>query len=160
MILVSSCLAGLNVRYNGTNSLDSKINKLVETNQAVTICPELLGGFSTPREPAEIIGGDGDDVLDKKAKVVDKSGKDVTELYIKGAYATLEKAKKLNVTIVVLKENSPSCGSSFIYNGQFKGKKMIGNGVTTALLKRNGLQVISEEQLADQFFSLSDNKPF
>lgn len=94
MILVSSCLAGLEVRYNGTHSLNSKIRKLVEENKAITICPELLGGFSTPREPAEIIGGDGEDVLDGKVKVVQKSGKDVTEIYIKGAYATLEKLKK------------------------------------------------------------------
>ncbi|MEC1525635.1 DUF523 domain-containing protein [Neobacillus niacini] len=152
MILVSSCLAGLEVRYNGTHSLDNRISKLVGEYKAVTICPELLGGFSTPREPAEIVGGDGEDVLDGKAKVVEKSGEDVTELYIKGAYATLEKAKKINATIVVLKENSPSCGSSMIYNGEFKGKKIVGNGVTSALLKRNGLQVISEEQFVENFF--------
>ncbi|MCK1997553.1 DUF523 domain-containing protein [Psychrobacillus psychrodurans] len=149
MILVSSCLAGLEVRYNGTHSLNSKLRKLVEENKAITICPELLGGFSTPREPAEIIGGDGEDVLDGKAKVIEKSGRDVTEIYLKGAYATLEKAKKINATIVVLKENSPSCGSLMIYNGEFKGKKIIGNGVTSALLKRNGLQVISEEQFVE-----------
>ncbi|WP_313798949.1 DUF523 domain-containing protein [Cytobacillus sp.] len=151
MILVSSCLAGLEVRYNGTHSLDHRISKLVGENKAVTICPELLGGFLTPREPAEIVGGDGGDVLDGKAKVVEKSGKDVTELYIKGAYATLEKAKKINATAVVLKENSPSCGSSMIYNGEFKGKKIVGNGVTSALLKRNGLQVLSEEQFIENF---------
>ncbi|WP_223593724.1 DUF523 domain-containing protein [Neobacillus bataviensis] len=152
MILVSSCLAGLDVRYNGTNCLNDKINKLVEENKAITICPELLGGFSTPREPAEIIGGNGEDVLDGNAKVVDKSGKDVTQLYIKGAYSTLEQAIELNATLVVLKENSPSCGSSTIYNGEFSGKKIMGMGVTSALLKRNGLKVISEEQFADTFF--------
>ncbi|MBI0581215.1 DUF523 domain-containing protein [Neobacillus cucumis] len=149
MILVSSCLAGLDVRYNGTNCLNDKISKLVEENKAITICPELLGGFSTPREPAEIIGGNGEDVLDGNAKVVDKSGKDVTQLYIKGAYSTLEQAIELNATLVVLKENSPSCGSSTIYNGEFTGKKIMGLGVTSALLKRNGLKVISEEQFAD-----------
>lgn len=149
MILVSSCLAGLEVRYNGTHCLNEKINKLVEENKAVTICPELLGGLSTPREPAEIVGGDGDDVLDGNAKVIGKSGNDVTEFYIKGAYAALEKAKEINATIVVLKENSPSCGSSMIYNGQFVGQKVAGNGVTSALLKRNGLQVISEEQFME-----------
>lgn len=135
MILVSSCLAGLEVRYNGTHSLNSKIRKLVEENKAITICPELLGGFSTPREPAEIIGGDGEDVLDGKAKVVEKSGKDVTEIYIKGAYATLEKAKIINASIVVLKENSPSCGSLMIYNGEFKGKKIIGMELLLLYLK-------------------------
>jgi uncharacterized protein YbbK (DUF523 family) len=151
MILVSSCLAGLKVRYNCTHSLNNEINKLVEENKAITICPELLGGFSTPREPAEIIGGNGEDVLNGKAKVIEKSGKDVTELYIKGAYATLEKALEINATIVVLKENSPSCGSLKIYNGEFIGKKIEGMGVTSALLKRNGLRVISEEQFAETF---------
>ncbi len=151
MILVSSCLAGLKVRYNGTHSLNNGIAKLVEENKAITICPELLGGFSTPREPAEIIGGNGEDVLNGNAKVIEKSGKDVTELYIKGAYATLNKAKEINATVVVLKEHSPSCGSSMIYNGEFIGKKLEGMGVTSALLKRNGLKVISEEQFAETF---------
>ncbi|WP_397538685.1 DUF523 domain-containing protein [Rummeliibacillus pycnus] len=149
MILVSSCLAGLKVRYNGTHSLDNKIQKLLIENRAITVCPELLGGFSTPREPAEIIGGDGEDVLNGNAKVVEKSGRDVTELYIKGAYLTLKKAQEVCATIIVLKEYSPSCGSSMIYNGEFKEKKMVGNGVTTALLKRNGLRVISEENFTD-----------
>lgn len=149
MILVSSCLAGLKVRYNSTHSLNNGIAKLVEENKAITICPELLGGFSTPREPAEIIGGNGEDVLDGKAKVIEKSGKDVTDLYIKGAYATLNKAKEINATVVVLKEYSPSCGSSMIYNGEFIGQKLEGMGVTSALLKRYGLKVISEEQFAE-----------
>lgn len=147
MILVSSCLAGLEVRYNGTHRLDHRILKLIEENKAIAICPEVLGGFSTPREPAEIIGGDGDDVLDGKAKVVDRLGRDVTELYIKGAYVTLKKAQEVQATAIVLKEYSPSCGSSMIYNGEFNGTKVSGNGVTAALLKRNGCRVISEENL-------------
>ncbi|RDI38023.1 uncharacterized protein DUF523 [Falsibacillus pallidus] len=87
--------------------------------------------------------------MDGKAKVIDKTGKDVTELYIKGANATLRKAKEVKATIIVLKENSPSCGSSAIYNGEFNGKKTAGNGVTTALLRRYALQVISEEQFGE-----------
>ena len=149
MILVSSCLIGLEVRYNGTHCLDKKIRQLLEDNQAINVCPELLGGFSTPREPAEIVGGNGEDVLNGKAKVVEKSGRDVTELYIQGAYATLRKAQEVNATVVILKEFSPSCGSSMIYNGEFKGKKIVGNGVTTALLKRNGIQVVSEERISE-----------
>jgi uncharacterized protein YbbK (DUF523 family) len=149
MILVSSCLAGLEVRYNGTHCLDKKIRQLVEENQAITVCPELLGGFSTPRKPAEIVGGDGADVLDGKAKVVEKSGRDVTELYIKGAYITLKKAQEVGATVVVLKEFSPSCGSTMIYSGEFNGKKIVGNGVTTALLRRNGIEVVSEDRLID-----------
>ncbi|MDQ0971483.1 uncharacterized protein YbbK (DUF523 family) [Neobacillus niacini] len=149
MILVSSCLAGLEVRYNGTHCLNNKISQMIDQKKAITVCPELLGGFSTPREPAEIIGGDGEDVLDGKAKVIEKSGRDVTDLYITGAYITLRKAQEYHTTAVVLKEFSPSCGSSMIYNGEFQGKKIPGNGVTTALLKRNGIRVVSEEGLSE-----------
>lgn len=148
MILVSSCLAGLSVRYNGTHKMDDRVAKLVKENKAVTVCPELLGGLSIPREPAEIIGGSGEDVLDGKAKIVNKSGNDVTEIYIRGAYAALEVAKKVKATLVILKENSPSCGNTMIYNGEFNGRKIAGNGVTAALLKRNGFKVISDEQFA------------
>jgi len=145
MILISSCLAGLKVRYNGTDSLDERIQRLVLENKAVSVCPELMGGFSTPREPAEIVGGDGEDVLDGKARVVERSGRDVTELYLKGAYATLHKALELGATKVILKEYSPSCGSAMIYNGDFNGTKLVGVGVTTALLRRNNIGVFSEE---------------
>ncbi|MEC0089668.1 2-thiouracil desulfurase family protein [Paenibacillus macquariensis] len=149
MILVSSCLAGLPVRYNGTHRIDLRIQKLIEDNKAKMVCPELLGGFSTPREPAEIVGGDGEDVLNGQARVVDKSGQDVTDQYIKGAYDTLKQAQAVHAEIIILKEYSPSCGSSMIYNGTFEGKRIVGNGVTTALLIRNGLRVISEENLSD-----------
>ncbi|MGN7403725.1 DUF523 domain-containing protein, partial [Cytobacillus praedii] len=81
--------------------------------------------------------------------VIEKSGKDVTKLYIKGAYSTLRKAQDVGATVVILKEFSPSCGSTMIYNGEFKGKKIVGNGVTTALLERNGIQVVSEERITD-----------
>ncbi len=148
MILVSSCLAGLQVRYNGTHRLDPRILILIEEKKAISVCPELLGGLSTPREPAEIIGGDGEDVLDGKARVVDRLGRDVTESYMKGAYDTLHKAQEVQATTIVLKEYSPSCGSSMIYNGEFNGTKVVGNGVTAALLKRNGFRVISEEGLS------------
>ncbi|CAH0228136.1 hypothetical protein SRABI96_02607 [Peribacillus sp. Bi96] len=147
MILVSSCLAGLEVRYDGTNSLDDRILELLEERKAISVCPELLGGFSTPREPAEIIGGDGVDVLDGKARVIEKSGRDVTELYIRGAHLTLRKAQEVDATLVILKENSPSCGSAMIYNGEFNGEKRAGNGVTAALLTRHGFTVTSEERL-------------
>lgn len=93
MIIVSSCLAGMKVRYNSTDCLDTSLQKLLDNNKAVAVCPELLGGFSTPREPAEIIGGGGEDVLEGNARVMDRSGNDVTEMYLKGAYETLEKAR-------------------------------------------------------------------
>lgn len=151
MILVSSCLAGLEVRYNGTHSLDHKIRKLVEANKAVMVCPEVLGGLSTPREPAEIVGGDGADVLDGKAQVLTQSGQDVSEPFIKGAYITLRKALEVGASVVVLKEYSPSCGSTMIYDGDFQGRKIAGDGVTSALLKRHGFRVVSEDMFSAHF---------
>ena len=149
MILVSACLAGLEVRYDGAHCLDGRLGKLIEDGKAMTVCPELLGGFSVPREPAEIIGGDGEDVLDGKAQVITKSGADVTSMYVEGAYETLKKAQEVMATLVILKENSPSCGSSMIYNGDFLGEKIAGNGVTAALLRKHGFRVISEAELVD-----------
>ena len=149
MILVSACLAGLKVRYNGTDCLDERIRRLIAEKKAMTICPEVMGGLSTPRDPAEIIGGNGYDVLERKAKVISISGEDVTEAFVKGAYSALKKAQEVGATTVVLKENSPSCGSSMIYNGTFSGQKMDGVGVTAALLRRNGIVVISENGLAE-----------
>ncbi|WCF07696.1 DUF523 domain-containing protein [Paenibacillus thiaminolyticus] len=149
MIIVSACLAGLDVRYDGTHRLDHHIAKLVDEGKAITACPELLGGFATPREPAEIIGGDGEDVLDGKAQVIERSGRDVTAMYVEGARETLRQAQAMKATLVVLKEYSPSCGSSMIYNGEFAGKAKAGLGVTAALLRRHGIEVISEEQFAD-----------
>ena len=152
MIAVSSCLAGIECRYNGSHSLVGKIKGLVEQDRALLICPELLGGFSTPRESAEIVGGTGEDVLDGNAKVIEKSGNDVTKLYIEGAYKALNTIQEANVKYVVLKENSPSCGSTLIYNGEFSNTKIAGEGVTTALFKRAGIQVISEKQFLDASF--------
>lgn len=149
MILVSSCLAGRHVRYNGSHCLNEQIAALIKAGRATMVCPELLAGFSTPREPAEIVGGTGEDVLNGTAKVVEKSGRDVTDLYIKGAYETLKFAQQVGASTVVLKENSPSCGSTLIYNGKFENKSIPGQGVTTALLAKHNIRVLSDENWLD-----------
>lgn len=154
MILVSSCLAGMKVRYNGTDCLDERLQSLFDSGKAVSVCPELLGGLAVPREPAEIIGGSGEDVLEGTARVINQSGEDVTSMFLKGAYETLNKARELGATAVVLKENSPSCGSHMIYDGQFAGMKISGQGVTAALLRSNGIQVISEQQISTRLEAL------
>lgn len=148
MILVSACLAGNAVRYNATDALNNTIRQLVLENKAKIVCPELLAGFSTPRPPAEIKGGDGYDVLAGLARVIEKTGNDVTQLYIDGAWKALNFAREHCVTYVVLKEASPSCGSSYIYNGQFNGETNVGVGVTTALFRQYGIQVVSENYLS------------
>ncbi|WP_042352577.1 DUF523 domain-containing protein [Bacillus massiliigorillae] len=151
MILVSSCLAGLSCRYDGKHQLQEKIRILVEKKKAIMACPELLGGFTTPREPAEIVDGTGADVILGKAKVISRSGEDVTKQYVDGAYQTLAIVQQTQATTIVLKENSPSCGSKQIYNGTFSGAKIAGEGVTTALLRSKGFQVISEEEFMAKY---------
>ncbi|EHU1439832.1 DUF523 domain-containing protein [Acinetobacter baumannii] len=149
MLLISACLIGEPVRYDGRSCLHTKLKRLFLNKKVHALCPELLGGFTTPRLPAEIVGGTGQDVLDGKAKILDSSGLDVTELYLKGAYRTLDIARQIQATCVVLKENSPSCGSQRIYNGTFQGEKITGVGITTALLQRHGFEVISENEIEE-----------
>ena len=139
MIAVSECLRGTPCRYDGMAKPNKGARELVKAG-AVCICPEVLGGLDTPRSPAEIQGGDGFDVLCGKAKVVNKAGEDVTAQYVKGAEIVLE---------AVLKEKSPSCGSSLIYDGSFTGTLRPGVGVTAALLLRNGITVRDEQSCAE-----------
>lgn len=153
MILVSACLIGHDVKYNGANNKNQKLIQWIEENEVVPVCPEVLGGLSIPREPAEIVGGDGEDVLNGKASVKTKSGRDVTGLFIQGANETLQIAQRVGAKVVVLKENSPSCGSTTIYSGDFNHNKIAGIGVTVALLKRNGIEVFSE----DNFFEFLED---
>ena len=110
------------------------------------ICPEQLGGLSTPREQSRIVGGDGSDVLDRRAKVVMESGRDVTENFIKGAEESLKLARLFKAREAVLKTGSPSCGSGKIH-GNFSERLKKGDGVTAALLKRSGIRVVTERDL-------------
>jgi uncharacterized protein YbbK (DUF523 family) len=141
MILVSACLVGINCKYNGKNSLNKKIRKLVRSGKAIPVCPEQLGGLPTPREPANLTG-DGFDVLRGKAKVLTESGEDVTINFIRGAREVLKLAKLLGVKKAILKARSPSCGCEETW---ISGKVANGDGVTAALLKKNGIKVYSEE---------------
>jgi len=150
MIVISACLAGIACRYDGNDNLIAKIEELLQKEEAVLVCPEVLGGLPTPRPSAEIIGGNGDDVLDGKAKVMDNEGNDVTTAFVHGAYKALKEIQDLNPEYIILKERSPSCGSSTIYTGEFNGKKRDGYGVTTALFRRHGFTVISEEDFVSK----------
>lgn len=147
MKIVSACLAGLNVRYNGKSKPNEKVIRMVLKGEAVAVCPEQLGGLPTPRAPLEIRGGTGDDVLRKKAKVFNCEGEDKTRELVRGAKETLKIAKERGVKEAVFAARSPSCGCGRIYDGSFSGRLHNGDGVTTALLKRNGVKVITEEEL-------------
>lgn len=145
MIIVSACLMGCCCRYDEKNNLKQEIARLVQEGNAIPVCPEQLGGLSTPRPPAEIIGGNGLDVLDGKARVVDVNGKDVTAQFVKGALETLKMAQLVGATSAILKQRSPSCGSKEIYDGSFSHKRIGGMGVTAALLTKNGINVTDED---------------
>jgi len=139
VIFVSACLAGINCAWDGKNRLDSKMKELVDKKFAIPVCPEVLGGRSIPRTKTEIKGGSGEDVLGGKAKVFDENGKDATDQFLKGAYAALDIVKKHNIKKAILKSRSPSCGIRKVYDGSFKGNLVNGDGVTAALLKRQGI---------------------
>ncbi|MBC7342599.1 MAG: DUF523 domain-containing protein [Clostridia bacterium] len=143
-ILVSACLAGQNCKYNGGNNLDPEIHELVRQGSAIPICPECLGKLPIPRPPAEIQGGNGLDVLSGKAKVLDCEGKDVTQAFLEGAWAVLAQAERLNPSLIILKEKSPSCGTTLIYDGSFSGRTRPGPGVTAALLRQQHFTLRSE----------------
>lgn len=144
MILISSCLAGHPVRYDGKGKGNEVFTRLVDDKKALYACPELLGGLSVPRAPAEIIGGDGEDCLEGRARVVTIDGEDVTDAFIEGAKRTLDFCLKHSIETVVLKSGSPSCGSGKIYDGTFTSTQIVGDGVTTALLKRHHITVMDE----------------
>lgn len=148
--LISACLIGQAVRYDAKHCRVDPLHALVEQQRAVVICSELAGGLSTPRAAAEIVGGDGLAVLRGLAKVIDQQGVDVSRAFIEGAYQTLKLAQKYQVSHVILKANSPSCGSQYIYDGSFSGNKIPGQGVTAALLNRYGFQVMTEQEFLQQ----------
>ena len=137
MWIVSSCLLGIPCRFDGQCKLNEKVMKLVRKEILFPVCPEQLGGLPTPREPAEQRGG----------QVFTISGRDVTENFKKGAEQVLQLAKLLGIAEAILKQKSPSCGCGKIYDGTFSGTVIKGDGVTTVLLKQNGIKVISEEDL-------------
>jgi uncharacterized protein YbbK (DUF523 family) len=145
MIIVSACLAGVNCRYDGKNRENALIQKLISKRLAVPLCPEVLGGRPVPREACEIIGGTAAQVLAGTACVRDKNGKDVTEEVLDGVKIFMKAVARMNVTAVILKTKSPTCGRGKVHDGTFTGKMIDGNGVLTAALLKEGVKVYTEE---------------
>ena len=144
-VLVSACLLGVNCRYDGQNSESSEIKKIFKEFIFVPFCPEIYGGMSTPRKKSGIrniqtkMPAIGVDVWEKKAGVYSEDGEDVTDLFIKGAFECLKIMKSLNVSKAFLKSRSPSCGVSCV---SCFGETVQGSGVCTALLEKNGINII------------------
>ena len=138
-ILISACLVGDKCKYDGHTNYTPLIKDLLEKYELVPFCPEVEGGLPTPRKPSERKGD----------KVVNNAGKDVTRNFQLGAEKALNICKYLNIKIAILKENSPSCGVNQIYDGNFKNKLIKGEGVTTELLRKNGITVYNENQIEE-----------
>ena len=157
-VLVSACLMGSPVRYNGADKRSDHpvLARWRAAGRIVSICPELAGGLPVPRLPAEMPSGAGGlRVLQGVAVVRDAQGADVSAEFVRGAEAALQLARAHAIKLAVLKEGSPSCGSGFIYDGTFSGQRVTEQGVTTALLQQNGIRVFSEQQFdeADAFLA-------
>ncbi len=150
-ILVSACLLGEKVRYHGGDAaLDHPIlERWRREGLIVPVCPEVEGGLPTPRPPAEMQGGRGNDVLHKVALVRRRDGVDVTAAFVRGAEAAVALAREHDITVALLKDLSPSCGSTMVYDGGFSGRRISGEGVAAAALRRAGVRVFSEEQIEE-----------
>lgn len=144
MYLVSACLAGVPCRYDGKSREVQQVIELVNRGEAVPVCPEQLGGLTTPRASCEICNN----------KVMNKEGRDCTAEFELGAERTLAIAKALGITKAILKANSPSCGCGKIYDGTFSGTLIDGNGRTAEMLIKHGIKVYTEEELSQ--FSHTD----
>lgn len=143
--LVSACLFGIGCRYDGEDNLVEKVMEIAEDSVLIPVCPEQLGGLSTPRPPMRVYGGGGSAVLEGSGKIVDSNGEDVSDNMIRGAEEVLKIAEAYDVEKAILKARSPSCGS-----GEIHGEESVlveADGVTATLLKKNGIDVVSEEDL-------------
>ena len=136
-ILISACLVGDNVKYDGGNNKNPLISKLLEKYELVPFCPEVEGGLSIPRHPCEQRG----------EQVINDLDEDVTDEFNRGADLALNICLYLKIKKAILKERSPSCGVHSIYDGTFSHKVISGSGVTAALLKRKGIEVYSEDEI-------------
>lgn len=141
-ILVSACFLGEKVRYDGTSQrlFNETLLKWIDNNQVVSFCPEVAGGLPVPRQPAEI--------QPESQRILTCDGDDVSAAFKKGAQRALTLCKRQNISFALLKESSPSCGSTTIYDGTFTDKKINGEGVTANLLRQHGIRVFSEKNIS------------
>ncbi|NLM17932.1 MAG: DUF523 domain-containing protein [Candidatus Riflebacteria bacterium] len=149
-LLISGCLIGLQCNYAGTCAAAYRDkpdvwNSLSKHYNLIPICPEQLGGMTTPRLPSELLGG-AEAVFDRKAKVISVEGDDVSDSFIKGAFEALHLAKFFDAKFAILKSKSPSCGKYKRYDGTFSKTLVDGSGMAAYLLMKNGVAVITERE--------------
>lgn len=148
-ILISACLLGRPVRYDGNGKRldDPRLDLWQTEGRLVPICPELMGELPVPRPAAEIAGGAGADVLAGRARVITATGEDVTAAFVAGAELALDLARENGCSHALLIDRSPSCGSLQIYDGSFSGHRIAGAGVTAALLSAHGIAVYADHEI-------------
>jgi len=139
-IIISACLLGIHCRYDGTDKIQPQWLEALTGHHLVPVCPEQLGGLSTPRLPSEIVS-------EEPLRVEATNGTDVTGPFVRGAEESLSLAQLSGAVCAVLKEGSPSCGVNRIYDGTFSGAKVPGQGLTARILREAGLALYSEEEL-------------
>ena len=159
-LLVSACLLGNPVRYDGkAKNLDHDgLGQLLEQGRVIGFCPEVAGGLAVPRPAAECVAGDGDAVIAGSARVETRAGEDVTDYFLAGAKQALTLCRQHDITVAVLTETSPSCGSGQIYDGSFSRQPIVASGVTTALLRQHGIRVFNQHQLDEAISCLASCK--
>ena len=143
-VLISSCLLGENVKYDGGNNsiLEEKfIQKLQKSNLIVSVCPEVEGGLSTPRVPVEI----------QNTRAINKEGDDKTDEFNQGAVKTLKRAKQNGIKMAIMKSRSPSCGKDKIYDGSFSKTLIKDSGITAKLLKAHAIKIFTENELKEAY---------
>ncbi|NWF38914.1 DUF523 domain-containing protein [Mariprofundus sp. NF] len=156
-ILVSACLLGEKVRYDGGDSRQSGlIAQWQSEGRLISICPEVAGGLPIPRPPAEIVSGSADAVLRGRGSVQRQNGEDVTDAFVDGAERALALCMKHQIGFAILKEGSPSCGVNSVNDGRFSGIKIDGEGVAACLLRRHGIDVFSEQEVEQLALLLND----
>ncbi len=158
-LLVSACLLGDPVRYDGRCKAveNTELDRLVKQNRIISFCPEVAGGLPVPRDAAEIQQGDGVAVIDRLSNVTGINGDDVTDYFLRGAQLALEICRQHRISVAILTESSPSCGSNQIYDGSFSRTSRQGVGVTTALLQKHGITVFNQHQIGAAINSLGDS---
>lgn len=140
-ILVSACLLGMRVRYDGQSKPNDAVIRLMNGHELIPVCAEVFGGLPTPRVPAERAG----------SRVVTKDGRDVTDEYVRGAREVARLAQLYGCAHAILKEKSPSCGKGRIYDGTHTGTLTEGNGVLAEMLMDMGIRVVGETEI-DKLF--------
>ncbi len=144
-LLISACLAGLSCRYDGGSKPHPRLEDLKRRYDLIPVCPEQVGGLSTPRIPNELQASAAD-ILSGQGKIKNQAGEDCTEAFIRGASETLKVVLLLKIKRGLLKDGSPSCGKNRVYDGTFCGKSIPGMGITAKVLQEEGIGIYSEDE--------------